>query len=278
MPARVAFQGERGAYGEMAAIQYFSDPALLPLKSFLDVFDAAERGSADFAVLPVENSIEGSVNEIYDLLLKTKLQVIGEVYQRVRHCLVANKGARKNSIKSAHSHPQALAQCRVYLHKHGIEPVPAYDTAGAAKMVKENKRLDAAAIASRRAAELYGMAILDEGIEDKKNNYTRFLVLSPRKRKTGSASRGRNYKTSIIFSVKHVPGSLFGIIGEFAVRGINLTKIESRPTKETPWEYNFYVDFDGQADDSTVKAALKAIRHKTLYIKVLGSYKKAKFR
>ncbi len=279
MPSRVAFQGERGAYGEMAAIQYFSEPALLPLKSFQDVFDAAERGSADFAVLPVENSIEGSVNEIYDLLLETKkLHVVGEVYQRVRHCLIANKGARRNSIKSAHSHPQALAQCRGYLHKHGIEPVPAYDTAGAAKMVKENERLDAAAIASRRAAELYGMTILDEGIEDKKNNYTRFLVLSLRKRKTESLSRGRNYKTSIIFSVKHVPGSLFGIIGEFAVRKINLTKIESRPTKETPWEYNFYVDFDGHVDDSAVKEALGAIRHKTLYIKVLGSYKKAKFR
>jgi prephenate dehydratase len=262
----------------MAAIQYFSDPALLPLKSFQDVFDAAERGSADYAVLPVENSIEGSVNEIYDLLLQTKkLQVVGEVYQRVRHCLVANKGAKKNSIRFAHSHPQALAQCRGYLHRHGIEPVPAYDTAGAAKLVKENKKLDAAAIASRRAAELYGMAVLDEGIEDKKNNYTRFLVLS-RKRKTESLSRGRNYKTSIIFSVKHVPGSLFGIIGEFAVRRINLTKIESRPTKETPWEYNFYVDFEGHVDNSTVEQALAAIRHKTLYIKVLGSYKKAKFR
>lgn len=277
MPSRVAFQGERGAYGEMAAIQYFSNPALVPLKSFQDVFDAAERGSADYAVLPVENSIEGSVNEIYDLLLQTrKLQVVGEIYQRVRHCLIANKGARKNSIRSAYSHPQALAQCRGYLHKHSIEPVPAYDTAGAAKMVKENEGLDAAAIASRRAAELYGMMVLDEGIEDKKNNYTRFLVLSPKKRKT--ESRGRNYKTSIIFSVKHVPGSLFGIIGEFAVRRINLTKIESRPTKETPWEYNFYVDFEGRVDDKPVKEALLAIRHKTLYIKVLGSYRKAKFR
>jgi prephenate dehydratase len=276
MQARVAFQGERGAYGEMAAIQYFSEPALLPLKSFRDVFDAAERGVADYAVLPVENTIEGSVNEIYDLLLQTKLSVVGEIYQRVRHCLVANKGARKNAIKSAHSHPQALAQCRGYLNRHGIESVPAYDTAGAAKMVKENGRLDLAAIASRRAAELYGMAILDEGIEDKKNNYTRFLVLSPRKRK--AESRGRNYKTSIIFSVKHVPGSLFGIIGEFAVRKINLTKIESRPTKETPWEYNFYVDFEGHADDKVVKEALKEIRHKTLYIKVLGSYRKARFR
>jgi len=279
MPARVAFQGERGAYGEMAALQYFPHGALLPLKSFQDVIDAAESGDAEFAVLPVENSIEGSVNEIYDLLLQTrKLDVVGEVYQRVRHCLIANKGARKGSIKSAHSHPQALAQCRGYLHKHGIEPVPAYDTAGAAKIVKENGRLDAAAIASERAAELYSMKILDEGIEDRKNNYTRFLVLSLRKRKAESRSRGRKYKTSIIFSVKHVPGSLFGIIGEFAVRKINLTKIESRPTKETPWEYNFHVDFEGHADDRAVKEALRTIRHKTLYVKVLGSYKKAKFR
>jgi prephenate dehydratase len=279
MPARVAFQGERGAYGEMAALQYFPRVTLLPLKSFQDVFDAAERGGADFAVLPVENSIEGSVNETYDLLLQTKkLDVVGEVYQRVRHCLIANKGARKSSMKSAHSHPQALAQCRGYLHKHGIEPVPAYDTAGAAKLVKESGRLDAAAIASERAAELYSMMVLEKGIEDRKNNYTRFLVLSFRKRKAESRSSGRNYKTSIIFSVKHVPGSLFGIIGEFAVRKINLTKIESRPTKETPWEYNFYVDFEGHGDDSAVKEALRAIRQKTLYVKVLGSYKKARFR
>ena len=272
--ARVAFQGERGAYGEMAALQYFPRARLTPKKSFQDVFDAAEGGEADYAVVPVENSIEGSVNEIYDLLLQSKMGVIGEVYQRVRHCLIANRGAKK--IKFVHSHPQALAQCRGYLQKKKLEPVPAYDTAGAAKMVKESRMLDSAAIASRRAAELYRMEILDEGIEDRKNNYTRFLVLSPKKARGDSKSG--HYKTSMIFSVKHVPGALFGIIGEFAIRRINLTKIESRPTKETPWEYNFFVDVEGRVRDKTVQQALQSIKPKTSYIKILGSYKKAEFR
>jgi prephenate dehydratase len=200
--------------------------------------------------------------------------VIGEVYQRVRHCLIANRGAKK--IRYVHSHPQALAQCRSYLLKKGLEPVPAYDTAGAVKMIKEGMMLDSAAIASRRAAELYDMEILDEDIQDRKNNYTRFLVLSPKKTKNNT--RAGHYKTSMIFSVKHVPGALFGIIGEFAVRRINLTKIESRPTKETPWEYNFYVDFEGRAQDRAVQQALRSIRPKTSYLKILGSYKKAEFR
>ncbi|HKZ60817.1 MAG TPA: prephenate dehydratase [Nitrososphaera sp.] len=272
--ARVAFQGEPGAYGEMATLQYFPKARLMPKKSFQDVFDAGESGGADYIVVPVENSIEGSVNEIYDLLLQTKMGVIGEIHQRVRHCLIANRGTRK--IKRVHSHPQALAQCREYLQRKKLEPVPAYDTAGAVKMIKENKMLDSAAIASNRAAELYEMEILDEGIEDKKNNYTRFLVLSAKKAKNDS--RSGHYKTSMIFSVKHVPGALFGIIGEFAIRRINLTKIESRPTKETPWEYNFYVDFEGHAQDSAVQEALKSVKPKTSYIKILGSYKKAEFR
>jgi prephenate dehydratase len=271
---RVAFQGERGAYGEMAALQFFPRARLAPKKSFQDVFDAAENGAADYVVVPVENSIEGSVHEIYDLLLQTKMSVIGEVYQRVRHCLIANRGAKK--IKYVHSHPQALAQCRVYLQRKRLEPVPAYDTAGAVKMIKENRMMDSAAIASRRAAELYDMKILDEGIEDKKNNYTRFLVLSPKKAR-GDSTAG-SCKTSMIFSVKHVPGALFGIIAEFAIRRINLTKVESRPTKETPWEYNFYVDFEGRAQDRVVQEALRSIKPKTSYIKILGSYQKAEFR
>jgi prephenate dehydratase len=272
--ARVAFQGERGAYGEMATLQYFPKATLIPKKSFQDVFDAAGKGEVDYIVVPVENSIEGSVNENYDLLLQTKLEVIGEVYQRVRHCLIANRGAKK--IKYVHSHPQALAQCRGYMQKKKLEPVPAYDTAGAVKMIKENKMLDSAAIASKRAAELYDMEILDEGIEDRKNNYTRFLILSAKKAR-GNANGG-NYKTSMIFSVKHVPGALFGIVGEFAIRRINLTKIESRPTKETPWEYNFYVDFEGHVQDKAVKEALRSIKPKTSYVKILGSYKRAEFR
>jgi prephenate dehydratase len=273
MAARVAFQGERGAYGEMAALQYFPGATLVPLKSFADVFEAAEKRKVAYAVIPVENSIEGSVGEVYDLLLSTKLKAVGEVYQRVHHCLIANKGVKISQIKSAYSHPQALGQCRGYLRKKKLQLMPAYDTAGAAKMVKEQKMRDAAAIASRRAAELYDMSILAEGIEDRKNNYTRFLVLASN---AGNKS-GRDYKTSIIFSVRHVSGALFGILGEFAICGINLTKIESRPTKETPWEYNFYVDFEGHQSDGIVKKALAAVRPKMSYLKVLGSYRKASF-
>jgi len=271
--ARVAFQGERGAYGEMAALHYFPKASLDPKKSFQEVFDAGEIGVADYVVVPVENSIEGSVSEIYDLLLQTKMQMIGEVYQRVRHCLIANREAKK--IKYVYSHPQALAQCRKYLQKKKLEPLPTYDTAGAVKMIKENRMMDSAAIASKRAAELYHMKMLDEGIEDRRYNYTRFIVLSSKKAKA-DAKAGR-YKTSMIFSIKHVPGALFGIIGEFAVRRINLTKVESRPTKETPWEYNFYVDFEGRAKDKMVQEALRLVKPKTSYLKILGSYRKAAF-
>ena len=279
MAPKVAFQGERGAYGEIATLQYFHHVKLLPLKSFQDVFDAAESGKVEYIVVPLENSIEGSINEIYDLLLQTKMNVVGEIYQRVRHCLIANRGTKM--IRYVHSHPQALAQCRAYIQNKGFRPVPTYDTAGAAKMIKENKMADSAAIASKRAAELYDMEILDEGIEDRKNNYTRFFVLSPKKKNRGrSVSHdigGHDHKTSIIFSVRHVPGALFGILGEFAIRKINLTKIESRPTKETPWEYNFYVDFEGHLQNKAVREALLSIKPKTSYIKILGSYKKAEF-
>ena len=278
MAPKVAFQGERGAYSEMATLQYFPDVKPLPLKSFQDVFDSAEKGKVEYIVVPLENSIEGSVNEIYDLLLQTKMSVIGEIYQRVRHCLIANKGAKM--IRYVHSHPQALAQCRVYLQNKGLKAVPTYDTAGAVKIIKEKKMTDSAAIASKRAAELYDMEILDEGIEDRKNNYTRFFVLSPKKKKSTKNEphdNSHNHKTSIIFSVRHVPGALFDILGEFAIRKINLTKIESRPTKETPWEYNFYVDFEGHLQSKVVNEALLSIKPKTSYIKILGSYKKAEF-
>jgi prephenate dehydratase len=207
------------------------------------------------------------------------MNVVGEIYQRVRHCLIANRGTKM--IRYVHSHPQALAQCRAYLQNKGFRPVPTYDTAGAAKMIKENKMADSAAIASKRAAELYDMEILDEGIEDRRNNYTRFFVLSPKKKNSGKSVPhgigGHDHKTSIIFSVRHVPGALFGILGEFAIRKINLTKIESRPTKETPWEYNFYVDFEGHLRNKAVHEALLSIKPKTSYIKILGSYKKAEF-
>jgi prephenate dehydratase len=274
MNESVTFQGERGAYSEMATLQYFPNAKVLPKKSFQDVFDSIETSEANYAVVPIENSIEGSINETYDLLLQTKTTVTGEIYQRVRHCLIVNKGTTLDELEAVYSHPQAIAQCRNYLQLKRLDSVPTYDTAGAVKMIKEKKIMNAAAIASRRAAEIYDMDVLEEGIEDRKNNFTRFLVLSKTKTKTEPTGHDR---TSIIFSVKHLPGALFGILKEFSSREINLTRIESRPTKETPWEYNFYVDFEGHCDDETIKKALQSIKNKTAFFKILGSYKKGEF-
>jgi len=269
---RVAFQGEPGAYSEMAAFHFFPTAALLPAKSFQNVFESLESGKVDFAVVPIENSIEGSVNETYDLLLVTNMIVCGEIYQKIRHCLIVNPGADDLKIRSVYSHPQALAQCRAYLQKKNLEPIATYDTAGAVKMIQQTGMMEAAAIASKRAADLYGMRICEESIEDKKNNYTRFLVLS----KAQSKPTG-NDGTSIIFSVRHIPGALFSILEEFARRRINLTKIESRPTKEVPWEYNFYVDFEGHSSKKEIKDLIRAIRKKSTFVKLLGSYKRGEF-
>jgi prephenate dehydratase len=269
---RVAFQGEPGAYSEAAAFHYFPKAALLPAKSFQNVFESLESGKVDFAVVPIENSIEGSVNETYDLLLVTNMTVCGEIYQKIIHCLIVNPGADDSKIRSVYSHPQALAQCRTYLQKKNLEPIATYDTAGAVKMIQQTGMVEAAAIASKRAAYLYQMRICEESIEDKKNNYTRFLVLS----KSQSKPTG-NDGTSIIFSVRHIPGALFSILEEFARRSINLTKIESRPTKEVPWEYNFYVDFEGHSNEKEIKDLIGAIRKKTTFVKLLGSYKRGEF-
>jgi prephenate dehydratase len=269
---RVAFQGEPGAYSEMAAFHYFPTATLLPAKSFQNVFESLESGKVDYIVVPIENSIEGSVNETYDLLLVTNMAVCGEIYQKIRHCLIVNPGADDSKIKSVYSHPQALAQCRAYLQKKNLEPIATYDTAGAVKMIQQTGMVEAAAIASKRAADLYGMRICEEGIEDKKNNYTRFLVLS----KVQSKPTG-NDGTSIIFSVSHIPGALFSILEEFARKRINLTKIESRPTKEVPWEYNFYVDFEGHSSEKEIKDLIRTIRKKTTFVKLLGSYKRGEF-
>jgi prephenate dehydratase len=268
---KVAFQGERGAYSELAVIQFFPNCTPLPVRSFQEVIETLLSGHSDYAVVPIENSIEGSVNEVYDLLLQSNLYIVRETYQRIHHCLIAIKGNDLGSLKQVYSHPQALAQCRQYLNEKKLVSIPVYDTAGAVKMIKEGQDKRAAAIASKRAAEIYGMEILDVGIEDRKNNFTRFYVLS---REPSNTKPSGNDGTSIIFSVKHAPGSLVNILSEFAKREINLTKIESRPTKETPWEYNFFTDFEGHVLDSKVRDVLKIIEPKTAFVKVLGSYKK----
>ena len=269
---KVAFQGEIGAYSEIAVYKHFtSDAQTIPCKSFSDVFKSVEAGNVDYGVVPVENSIEGSVNQVYDLFLEYDLEVCGEIILKIEHCLLANRNADLNSIKVVYSHPQALAQCSNFLERLGCKIIPTYDTAGGAKIVKERGTNDVAAIASERAAEIYGMKILARDISNTPDNYTRFLVIS-----TEDSPPTGNDKTSIIFSLKHVPGSLYKALEEFALREINLTKIESRPTKRRPWEYNFYLDFEGHRNDPKCMEALKGLEKKATFIKILGSYPKAK--
>jgi prephenate dehydratase len=263
----VAFQGEHGAYSEIAALKFFPNSELMPMKLFQDVFDALNNNSIDYAVVPIENSIEGSVNEIHDLLLSTEKKITAEIFLRVNHCLIALPN--NTTITRVFSHPQALAQCREYLKKRNYDSMPTYDTAGSVRLIKENQLFDAAAIASKSAAIFYQMKILDENIEDRINNYTRFLVLSDENTRPSMKDR-----TSMIFGLKHIPGSLFSVIKEFSNSKINLTKIESRPTKEKPWEYNFYVDFEGHVEEEMVKGTLDSVHKKCTFLKILGSYKK----
>lgn len=269
---KVGFQGESGSYSETSAIIHFSNSncSFIPFRSFRDLFDSIENSTIDLAVVPIENSTEGSVNETYDLLVDKPLFVIGEIYHKISHCLIINKMSSPNEISVVYSHPQALAQCRKYIQKKSLEPIPTYDTAGSVKFIKETSNTNAAAIASKRAAQLYDMKIVEEGIEDNSNNFTRFLIISKK-----FENNTLNNKTSIIFSISHTPGALYSILKEFALRSINLTKIESRPTKDIPWEYYFFVDLEGNANDDRISESLLSIKKSTIFFKLLGSYKKA---
>jgi len=268
---KVAYQGEPGAYSESAVYSYFGSSAdPLPCKTFSDVFRSVEMGRTEYGIVPIENSIEGSVNAVYDLFLKYDPKVCGEIILRIAHCLIANPGTKLEDIRVIYSHPQALGQCRTYLESLNCELISTYDTAGSVKMIKEKRLMDAGAIAGERAAKIYNMAILARDIADNPNNYTRFFVLSQ-----NDAPPTGNDKTSVIFSTKHVPGALYEALGEFAKRKINLTKIESRPTKRRPWEYNFYLDFEGHRSEKRCAEALEGLRRKAVFVKVLGSYPKA---
>jgi prephenate dehydratase len=268
---KVSFQGEPGAYSEQAAFNYFGDVETLPCESFDVAFDSVISGACDLALIPIENSLAGSIHQNYDLLLRHDLHIVGEYLLRVRHCLIANSGVKKEEIKKAISHPQALGQCAGYLRSHGIKTEQVYDTAGSVKMLKESGALDVAAIASKRAAELYGMQILEEGIEDNEENYTRFLAVGRE-----AVVPKREAKTSIVFTLKNVPGSLFKAMSVFALRDIDLTKIESRPLQGKPWEYLFYVDFIGSIHDDVSKRALDHLGEYAMTLRVLGSYPRFK--
>jgi len=268
---KVAFQGERGAYSESAVYTFFGDAAeVKPCRDLTEVFESVAKQEVPVGVVPVENSLEGSVNQTYDLFLTHNLKVSGEIIIRISHCLIANPNTSLEAVKTVYSHPQALAQCRSFLERLGRELIPTYDTAGSVKMLKEKGLKEAAAVASEKAAEIYGMKILAREIEDNPENYTRFFVLS----KEDSPMTGRD-KTSIIFAAAHTPGSLYHALGEFAKRDINLTKIESRPTRQKPWEYNFYLDFEGHRSEPHCAEALEALKEYAAFIKILGSYPRA---
>ena len=268
----VAFQGERGAYSEDACFKNFgSSVKTQPFPDFQAVFEAVERDKVSHAVVPVENSIEGSVAQVNDLLLDHDLTISGEIIVPIKHCLMAFDGATIDTIKEVISHPQALGQCRKFLQNHSSWLVtPAYDTAGSARIVAETKRLDLAAIASRRAASVYSLKILKEDIQSEIVNFTRFFVLE----KNPSPVRGAN-KTSIVFAIKNAPGALHMCLGEFASRGVNLSKLESRPRKNKPGVYVFYADFEGNMDDPNCHAAIGGLLKTGAFVKILGSYKKA---
>jgi len=269
---RVAYQGEPGAYSEEATFKYFGNSIeTIGYKTLSDVFQILEENKVDYSTVPVENSIEGSVGRAYDLLLEHDLKAFGEVFHRIKHCLISFPNTDLKSIKKVYSHPQALGQCREFLEENELVTIPSYDTAGSVKMIKEKNLRNAAAIASERAAKIYEMKVLAEGIETNHQNYTRFLILSKQ-----DSEPTENDKTSVIFTTKHVPGALYKALSIFYASDINLTKIESRPIVGRPWEYNFSVDFEGHRKDKLVKEALEILKHNSLFMKMIGSYPKAK--
>ena len=263
----VAFQGEAGAYSEEAVRQQFGDQAeTLPCQAFENLFDAVDSGLADFGAVPVENSTAGSINKSYDLLLEHDLKVHGEILLRVRHCLLAVPG-NAQKITHVRSHPQALAQCEGFMNRQHYTAVPWYDTAGSAKDLAAHPEEGVAVIASKLAAQIYGLEIVQEGVEDLQNNYTRFFVVGK-----GDAPRTERAKTSLVFAVPNTAGSLYDALSEFARRRINLTKIESRPRRGRPWQYVFYLDFDGHWQDKEAGEAIMCLLNRAAFVKLLGSY------
>jgi len=264
----VAFQGINGAYSEQALRSHFGDNlCVLPCESFDALFDALQTGRAQYGVLPVENSVAGSVAGAYELLLEYDFRIQADVILHIHHQLLALPGTRLSEIQFARSHPQALAQCERYLKRHGIKPVPWYDTAGSAADLVRDCPPNTAAIASRLAAELYQLEIVEADIEDMPFNFTRFFILGH-----DDPPRGAYNKTSIVFATRNRPAALYECIGEFSTRGLNITKLESRPRRNRPWEPVFYLDFEGYWQDEVCQEALLKLLQRASFVKILGSY------
>lgn len=270
---KIAFQGEPGAYSELAALEFFGEQTVtLPCETFEKVFAVIEKGDAVYGMLPIENSLAGSIHKNYDLLLENQLQIEGEFHLRVSHCLMALPGVKIEEINRVRSHPQALAQCARNLQQIGVDSVVAGDTAGSARLLAEQKEQGTAVLASRRAAEVYGLEILREKMEDNQENYTRFVVLTGRDSPEEIIQEKEEYKTSIVFSLAHEPGSLYKALSVFALGKIDLTKIESRPIQGKPWQYMFYIDFVEYEDSPIGRQALDELAGFAPFLRVLGSY------
>ena len=274
----IAFQGERGAFSEEAARKLLGNGiALLPCPRFEDVFHSLARGRSTGAVIPIENTLAGSVHENYDLLLNFELPIVAETSVRIVHNLITARGVRFSRIRRVFSHPVALNQCLNFFARNPqIERVPFYDTAGSVKSIMEDKPEDAGAIASSVAAGIYGARILRKSIEDDRQNFTRFFLLRRPGRfrpwRAPAPSRGTHWKTSLVFSTRNAPGALFRALAAFALRDLNLTKIESRPLRGKPWEYLFYLDFLGRVDSPAARNALNHLGELSDLLRVLGCY------
>ncbi|MCK4727847.1 MAG: prephenate dehydratase, partial [Desulfobacterales bacterium] len=266
---RAAFLGELGTFSHKACTQYFGAKVkAVPTPSFTRIFEAVKSGEVDFGVVPLENSLTGSIHENYDLLLEYDLRIIGEITIRIMHHLIAHPEGKIETIKRVFSHPQVFQQCRQFLEQHqGWELVSAKDTATAVRRIKEGGLPTDAAIAGKEAATIHGMAVIQEAIETNPRNYTRFVVIS-----TGQLENGPRRKTSLVYSTGNQPGALYETLRIFAEKGINLVKLESRPIPGKPWEYMFYVDLEADIESPSFKSVLDELEKRTDYLRILGSY------
>ena len=267
---KIGYQGIKGAYSESAIYSHFgSKSEAIGFDTFEDVFGAVENKKIDCGLLPFENTIAGSVALNYDLLLKHDVALIGEVFLKINHYLLSHKGNTIKNLKTVYSHPHAIEQCKAFIREHKLKIALEYDTAGAAGIVKERGRMDEAAIASELCAKIYGLDIIKKDIDSSKFNITKFFIFV---RKENIPPELKKEKTSIAFKTKHYPGALINCLQRLSKHNINLTKLESRPVPENPWEYVFYVDFEGSVDDENVKTALGDMEASSLFLKILGSY------
>jgi len=269
----VAFQGIHGAYSEQAIRQHFGAAIqTCPTPKLGDLFETLQNEQATFGMLPVENALAGAVSQAYELLMDSDLRIQAEVILHVHHALLAPKGTAPEDLRFVRSHPQALAQCEQFLRRSGMEPIPWYDTAGSAHDLASDKAPNTGALASELAAELYGLEIIARNVEDAPFNYTRFFVIGH-----DDPQAGEYNKTSIVFATRNRPSALYDCLGEFAERGLNVTKIESRPRRNRPWEPIFFLDFEGHWQETKCQEALARLLQRASFVKMLGSYPAVKY-